>query len=234
MAWTLVTGGAKSLGAAICRTLALHGHDIVVHYNTSAHEAEAIAEFCRQQNVKAATIQGDFATKESTLHFVKRYQEQFLSTKYLINNVGKYLIAPLSKTDVDPWYALFQTNLHAPFILMQALTASLKENKGGIINIGTAGIDNVTADTYSSAYRCTKLSLWMLTKSLAKELAASHVTVNMVSPGYLETSVDMPKSFPMGRPAALSEVADLVEFLLSPKGEYITGQNIEVAGGIKL
>lgn len=237
MAWTLVTGGAKHLGAELCRTLAASGYDIVVHYNKSRNQAEEIADFCRKQGVNAATIQGDFSSKEKTLAFIGTYLQNFPDTKNLINNMGNYLVKSSLKTFLDEWYDLFQTNLHAPFTLIQALIPSIKQNQGSIVNIGVAGIDNVRADTYSTAYRCTKLSLLMLTKSLAKELASSKVRVNMVSPGYLESSVDLPpdlKKLPMGSPIKFSEVATSVVFLLSPQCGQITGQNIEVAGGVQL
>lgn len=237
MPWTLVTGGAKRLGAEICRKLASRGYDIVVHYNAGSMAAQEVADFCLKQGVKAETIRGNFSTQESTLQFAGEYLAKFPDTKNLINNVGNYLIGSPLQTPLAQWYDLFQTNLHTPIILIRDLIPSIMQNKGAIINIGTVGVNGVAADTYSTAYRCTKLSLWMLTKSLAKELASSSVKVNMISPGYLENAVDLPKDpadLPMGRPARLSEVADIVEFLLSPHGEYITGQNIEVAGGVKL
>ena len=93
------------------------------------------------------------------------------------------------------------------------------------------------ADVYSTAYTMTKASLLLLTKSLALELAPDQVRVNMISPGYLEDSVDLPmdlSKIPMQRPAKSEEVADVIAFLLSDKAYYLTGQNIEVAGGTRL
>ena len=237
MAWTLVTGGGKRLGAEICRQLALSGYNLVIHYRTSFQEASEVAAFCRRAGVRAELIQGDFTTRDSTLQFVEKYLKQFSATQNLINNVGNYLLGAASQTSLDNWYDLFQNNLHAPFIIINGLLESIKKEKGGIINLGAAGLNQGRADTYSTAYRCAKMSLWMLTKSLAKELAPFLVSVNMISPGYLENSVDLPSdpaSLPMGRPASLSEAAALIEFLLSPKGKYITGQNIELAGGVQL
>lgn len=234
MGWTLVTGGAKGLGAEICRHLATQGHSIAVHYNKSVKEAEEVAGFCIRAGVQAEIIQGDFSTKDSTLLFTTRLEKRIPQTKNIVYNVGNYIIGPISKTTVEDWYSLFQTNLNAPFIILHALLPLLIKNQGGIVTIGTAGIENVIADTYSTAYRCSKMGLLMLTKSLAKELASSFVNVNMVSPGYLENSIDFPSHFPMDRPATLNEVARMVAFLLLEENKYITGQNIEVAGGIKL
>ena len=130
----------------------------------------------------------------------------------------------------------FQTNLNAPYQLMKQLIPSIKQQKGSIINIGVSGLNFVHADVYSTAYTITKSALLMLTKSLAIELAPDQVRVNMISPGYLETSVDLPSDLshiPLNRLGTLQEVADMVVYLLSEKASYITGQNIEIAGGNK-
>jgi NAD(P)-dependent dehydrogenase (short-subunit alcohol dehydrogenase family) len=236
-AWTLVTGGAKRLGAAISLALAAKGHSVAVHYRQSQKEALSVAEACRKLGVRAEIIQGDFTSTESTQAFVRAYLKQFKETKNLINNVGNFFIGSATATTQEQWLDLFQNNLNAPFLLITALIPSIKKYQGSIINLGVAGIQQIHPDTYSTAYSCAKTGLWMLTKSLAKELAPSHVRVNMVSPGYLDISVDLPKdlkTLPMGRAAASQEVADVIAFLLDPSASYITGQNIEVSGGIRL
>lgn len=235
--WTLVTGGAKGLGSEICLQLAAQGHAIVVHYNTRQAAAEEVAAKCRAFGVHSDTIQGDFSTRRSTENFLGHYLSRFSQTKSLVNNVGNFLIKPPSQTSYEEFEAMFQNNLFAPFLLMHGLCDSLKNCSGAIVNLGVAGIETVHACTYCTAYSAAKLSLWMLTKSFARELAPFHVRVNMVSPGYLETSIDLPKDLsklPMQRPGTLQEVARTVAFLLHPDSSYITGQNIEVAGGIRL
>lgn len=235
MVWTLVTGGAKGLGAEICKTLAALDYDLVIHYNTSKKGAKEIQKICQSQGVRAEIIQGSFDTIESTQRFCNEYLERFTLTHNLINNVGNFLIKPALKTTVEEWLSIFQNNLNAPFIITKALENSIKEEKGAIINIGVSGLHTARADIYSTAYTCAKMGLWMLTKSLAKEMASDFVRVNMVSPGYMENAVDLPRNsatLPMGRPGKLSEVADVIAFLLDTP--YVTGQNIEVAGGLRL
>lgn len=237
MAWTLVTGGAKRLGADICEALARNGYPVVIHYYRSQAEAHAVVERCQALGVQAAAIQGDFSSLETTLDFAERYMDQFGETAHLINNVGSYLVKSALETDSQEWMTLFQTNLHAPFILIKKLISSIRLCKGQIINIGISGIQQVRANTYSTAYSIAKLSLWMLTRSLARELAPSGVRVNMVSPGYLDTAIDLPTDLsrlPMHRPAQCWEISRTILFLLHPDSAYITGQNIEVAGGVGL
>lgn len=237
MKWTLVTGGAKNLGAAICIELARQGHAVVVQYKNSVNEAQHTVQECRKYKVAAECIQGDFSSLESTQNFIEAYREKFLETQNLINNVGNFLTGSILKTSADQWYDLFQTNLHAPFLLTKSLLPSLKKYEGSIVNIGVAGLNSGRANLHSTVYAMTKTGLLMLTKSLALELAPDHVRVNMVSPGYLENSVDLPKDLakiPMGRLGKNQEAAEAVAFLLSDKALYITGQNLEVAGGTQL
>jgi NAD(P)-dependent dehydrogenase (short-subunit alcohol dehydrogenase family) len=232
----LVTGAAKGLGAAICRALAAQGHDIVIHYRGSEKEALKVAEECRYYQVEAAVIQGDFATQEELESFIRRYLTTFPQTKGLVNNVGNYLIRPSIQTGVNQWRDLFQTNFFTPVFLTQALLPSLKEQKGCIVNIGVAGLHGHRALTKATAYAATKSALFFYTVSLAKEVAADGVRVNMLSPGFLENSVDLkdPAALPLKRPAYLFEAAHAVAQFFDPLSAYITGQNLEIAGGTAL
>lgn len=237
MNWTLVTGAAKGLGSSICLELAKTGHSLTIHYRESRDEAEALMAKCIKHGAKAEIIQGDFSTTDSVNKFLEEYTSRFPNTENLINNVGNYYIGTALNTSIEMWQELFQTNFLSSLQIMQALTPSIMQEKGSIINIGVTGIQSVPADTYSPAYTSSKLSLWMATKSLAKELAGQGVRVNMISPGYLENAVDLPANLsvlPHGRPVTLEETAKLVAFLLDDANASITGQNIEIAGAIRL
>lgn len=232
MQWILVTGGAKRLGAAVCLKLAEQGHAVAIHYHTSKHEALHVAEKCRRLGAQAEVIQGDFSSQAAVESFIQAYLTRFPDTKGLVNNVGNYLIKSTLNTSITEWLALLQTNLTAPFCLIKALAPSIQQTAGSIVNIGKVGL--ALGSAHSSCYNLTKASLWNLTKNLARELAPSCVRVNMVSPGYLDDSVDMPplEKLPMKRPGHHAEVAHVVAFLMQPESSYITGQNIEVAGGL--
>lgn len=236
MGWTLVTGGAKRLGAKLCLDLAAHGHAVLVHYHTSQREAKEVVDACRSLGATAEMIQGDFSTTASTEDFIRMCQKLF-PIKILINNIGNYLVKSASNTTLEEWCAVFQSNLHVPFALSRAFLPSLCQHQGSIINIGIAGVGNMRADTYSTAYTAAKMALLMLTKSLAKEMAPKGLCVNMISPGYLENAIDLPQDvtqLPMERAATLEEVSRVVMYLLDEQSRYITGQNIEVAGGVRL
>lgn len=235
MSWTLITGGALRLGAEIARTLAEKQRDLVIHYKTSKREAEELVESLRKTGVKAELLQGDFSTFDLAEDFIARYLARFPVSGGVVCNVGDLLFGSPLQTRPEELSALFQTHLMATLMLLQALTPSLKAQKGQIVTIGMVGSGEVRANTHAFGYNLCKTGLWMLTKSLAKELAPDQVTVNMVSPGYMEESVDLPKDLrqiPMGRLARFEEVARVVSFLMDPASSYITGQNIQVAGGL--
>jgi len=237
MSWTLVTGSAKRLGAVVCLKLARAGHNVIVHYHTSLKEAEEVAEECRSYGVQSEIIQGDLSSREGVEALAELIASRFPGLTNIINNVGNYLIKPILETSTEELVELYQTNFFAPFVLIQRLIPLIKQHKGVIINLGVAGLETRRADCQSTAYTLTKLSLLGLTKSLAKDLAPFGVRVNMVSPGYIENAVDLPEdlgSLPMGRAATCEEIACMILILLGRGGEYITGQNIEIAGGIRL
>jgi len=237
MAWTLVTGGAKRLGAEICRMLAQKGHNILVHYRTSGCEARQVQKQCRHFGVEAACVQGDFSTIESVRTFAKELNASYPRIEVLVNNVGSFFVGSALETPQDKWLEIFQLNLHAPVALTKVLVPSLKAEQGSIINIGVAGVQSIRADVHYTCYRMAKMSLLMLTKSLAKELASSQVRVNMVSPGELTLSCTLSQNgvaLPMKRAGTPEEVAKAVAFLLEKDSRYMTGQNIEVAGGVAL
>jgi NAD(P)-dependent dehydrogenase (short-subunit alcohol dehydrogenase family) len=237
MAWTLVTGGGKRLGAKICYRLAKEGHNILVHYRSSQAGAHEVVEVCRGLGAQAEPVKGDFSSGAATEAFIQTLTSSYPDIRHLINNVGNFYICSGLATPPEKWKELFQTNFHAPLMLIQALIPSIKKHRGRIVNIGAAGAGILKADTKFTAYTQTKTALLLLTKSLARELASSRVAVNMVSPGELEISKSLPKDLaelPMKRPGTVEEVVRVVAFLLDEKSDYITGQNIEVAGGLGL
>jgi NAD(P)-dependent dehydrogenase (short-subunit alcohol dehydrogenase family) len=233
--WTLVTGGAKRLGAEICRSLAKEGHNILVHYNKSHTEALGVVKDCKNFGVEAECIQGDFSTQETTQQFILEVLKKDIEN--LVNNVGEYLVQPPSLTPIDAWSNLYQINFLAPVALIQALIPMLKHHQGSVVNIGVSGLEPMRANTTFTAYLSTKSSLLLATKSLAKEFSPFGIRINMVSPGILDNSKDLPKTphgIPMGRFGTSQDVARVVAFLFKKENDYITGQNIEVAGGLGL
>lgn len=238
MNWTCITGAAQGLGRAIALLLAERGHNLVLHYRSQADAAEQLAKACRKKGVEAYSLQGDFSTSSEVTLFLDRYRSlaAFEETQYLVNNVGNCLRKSALETSDEEWKSLFQNNFHVPCQLMRALSPSLKATRGAVVNIGYAGVSQQVLSSHFAAYHAAKMALWTVTKSLAGEWAPYGVRINMISPGYLENSrflVDA-KQLPMGRLGTLEETARVVAFLLDPAQSYVTGQNIDVAGGVRL
>jgi NAD(P)-dependent dehydrogenase (short-subunit alcohol dehydrogenase family) len=221
----LVTGAAKNLGAEMARHLSSAGYTVVIHYRRSEKEALALA-----QEVGGESIRGDFSSLKTTQMFIDELLSRFSDFYGVVNNVGDYLIGPALSTPPEEFLNLFQSHTLAPLALIQALAPSLKQSKGRVVNIGMVGCDTVRAAPHAAAYNLAKMGLAMLTRTLSAELSPHEVCVNMVSPGYLETSVELPDSLPMGRPVTLAEVASCVTYLMSPAARSLTGQCISLAG----
>ncbi len=224
MTTVLVTGGAKGIGASIVERLSEAGYSLLIHYKESEQEAVQLSQRCKG----SAIIQGDFSSFEGIEEFIKKVSHFNIGS--LVNNVGNYLIKPLFETQCEDWNSLYFPNFLASVELVRSLQDSIRLNKGSIVNLGVAGLCN--ANSHSVAYHCLKSCLWTYTLALSKEMAASDVNVNMISPGHIENSVEQGSHVPMGRLGLKNEVAEAVYFCLSNK--YITGQNIEVAGGVGL
>lgn len=236
MSWVLITGAARKLGRKIALALA-KDYAIAIHYKDSKREAEELQRQIQDQGGAARVIFGDFSSAQSLEDFLLRYKSEFTATKALINNASSYLFGSFLTTERKEAEDLLRCNFFAPYTLSQSLSSQLIAENGSIINIGVAGVNHLLSDMRTSFYSLSKLSLWMLTKSLAKELAPHKVRVNMVSPGYMEETIDHPKDLnqiPMKRLGSHEGIVRAIEFLLDPKNDYITGQNIEVSGGVRL
>ena len=121
------------------------------------------------------------------------------------------------------------------YYMIQELHPLFNQEGGSIINIGYTGINSLAASKEATAYSISKTGLYILNRSYAVALAEKNIRVNMISPGHLQNSIDLPKdiktSIPLGRPGKPKDILNLVDFIISSNATYITGQNIEVAGG---
>lgn len=229
----LVTGSAKRLGKCISQHFAELGDRVWIHYNHSETEAQELAAALRAQGATAACIQADIGQRES----VERLFQQIGPLDILVNNVGLYICGDLLTYSTADFEQSIQTNLLGAYYCIQNALAQMPAG-GSIINIGYSGLASLAAHPDSAAYVISKLGLLSLTKSYAVALGPKGIRCNMVSPGQLNNSVDLPANFaqlaPLKRAGTPEDIAQLVAFLCSDKASYITGQNIDVAGGYML
>lgn len=235
----LVTGAARRTGRGLALALARAGADVVVHYGRSRQEAESAVAEITALGRRGFAISADLAVPGQAEALIETALAQAGRLDLLVNNVGNYPLGDPLGLPPDEFRATLETNLTAPYALIRAaLPALLASGMGQVINLGYAGVEHPVANTRAMAYQISKAGLLVLTRSLAQALGPRGVRVNMISPGHIENSVDLPADIashvPLGRPARIDDIAGALLFLLSPAGAYITGANIEVAGGYRL
>ena len=234
----LVTGSAVGIGRAIALDLASKGFDVAFHYNQSAEAAKQASEEAASHGVKSTALQADITKPEQAKSLVERAAEQLGGLSVVVNNVGNYLYKPIEQVSVEEWHQIIDSNLNCTFYVTQAIIPYLKAAGGGrIVNFAFATAQHLIADNRQTAYRIAKTGIIIYTKSLAKELIKDKITANVVSPGVAENSIGLEETIPLlptKRPATLKEISDAVGFFISPEADYITGQNLEVAGGLRL
>ncbi len=235
----LITGGARRVGAAICRNLHAHGASIMVHYRSSAKEARALqAELNLKRTDSVALIQADLLNLPMLPNLVGDTVKRFGKMDVVINNASSFFPTAVGEINDKAWDDLIGTNLKAPLFLSQAAVGQLKKNHGCIVNIVDIHAERPMKNyvVYSTA----KAGLVNLTRSLARELAPE-VRVNGVAPGAIIWPEDEAWSDELSRQRIINstllkrvgdpeDIAKAVYFLIAD-APYITGQIIAVDGG---
>jgi len=216
--------------------LAKKGFNVVVHYHRSKEDALTTAKMAEEFGVKTLLIQADVTSPEEVSSAFEKIREKFGKLDIFVHNVGDYLKKNILEITNEEWKFIVDSNLNSTFYCCkEALRIMDKKEYGRIITTGFASVGNNHAEREITPYFIAKNGLLIFTKSLAKELASSAITVNMISPGVLETSISKPiEQIPAKRLGKLSEMIHVLNFLISPESNYVTGVNIEVAGGWNL
>ena len=238
----LITGGAKRVGAAICRELHAHGASLMIHYKTSITEARALqAELNLQRANSVAIIQGDLLNIAVLPSLVSESVKQFGRLDILINNASTYYPTEIGKITEENWHDLMGSNLKAPMFLAQAAAVELRKNYGCIVNITDMHIERPKKGYV--VYSVAKAGLVTLTKSLAHELSPE-VRVNAVAPGPVQWPENNPQFDEVYRQRVISQtllkkigepqdIAKAVKFLVAD-APFITGHVLAVDGGRSL
>lgn len=237
----LVTGAARRVGAAIARSLADGGWQVVVHCRASVDEADAlVAELNRQRADAARRVRADLGDGAQIAELADAALAAFGRLDGIVHNASSYYRTPLDRLDAGALDDLLAGNLRAPALLSAALAPRL-EDGGSIVSVLDSQLSRAVPGY--AAYSAAKAGLWQLTRSLARELAP-RVRVNAVSPGHVlwaengesdatqrEAALD---SVPMRRLGEPQEIGAAVRFLMSEQARYITGVNLPVDGGLSL
>jgi 3-oxoacyl-[acyl-carrier protein] reductase len=233
----VVTGGPRRLGRHLCKMLAARGYGVVILYRESEVDARSLEAEIAAQGGRARTHAVDVGVHDQVASVFKDIAAYEGRVDLLVNNVGNYNPQHLSKLDPSVWDATIATNLSGAYYCCYH-AIPLMSGGGNIINIGMAGIEAIRANVNGTDYYVSKTGLLVLTRALAAAYAKQGIRVNMVSPGQLDNSIDLPpperieRVIPLGRPGTLADISQAVEYLL--EASYVTGVNIDVAGGYRL
>ncbi len=243
MKCAIVTGASRGIGKAIAIALARDGYHIVVNYLNSEQKAMETVAACESYGVKAMAIQADVSDYEACKMLVTKTKEIFGSIDVLVNNAGITKDNLLLRMKPEDFTKVVDANLTSVFYMMSLVTpVMLKQRCGRIINISS--VVGVHGNKGQVNYAASKAGVIGMTKSAAKEIGVRGITVNAVAPGFIETEMtdELGESFremilentALKSFGQAEDVAETVAFLASEKAGYITGQVIQVDGGLSL
>ncbi len=241
--FALVTGASKGIGKASALRLGEQGVNVAVNYNRSQSEAEDTAETLKGFGVDAFIVKGDVSSLEEVSGMVDEVTERFGQIDILVNNAGIISDSLLIRMSDKAWEDVINTNLSGTFYCTRAvLRGMIRRRWGRIINIGS--VVGIRGNIGQVNYSASKAGIIGFTKALAKEVASRGITVNTVTPGYINTdTVDvLPQAtkdrimtwIPQGHFGEVDDVAHMVAFIASEKAGYMTGQIVSIDGGMAI
>lgn len=237
----LITGGTRGIGREIAVTLAKEGYDIAINYRKENEDLNLTKTKIEENEVKCFLVQGDVSNYEDTERMAKEVFDEFGRIDVLVNNAGitkDMLLARMKKEDFE---SVIDVNLVGTFNMTKnVISYMMKARCGRIINLSS--VVGIAGNAGQTNYSASKAGIIGFTKSLAKEVATRNILVNAVAPGFIETSMtdvlkdevkeEIAKNIPLKRMGTTKDVANLVKFLASEDSSYITGQIINVDGGM--
>ena len=237
----LITGATRGIGKQIAITLAKEGYNIALNYRKENEDLENAKKEITELGVRVLAVQGDVSKYEDCERFVKVIIEKFGHIDVLVNNAGITRDCLLIRMKEEDFKQVIDTNLGGTYnVTKNVISYMMKAHSGRIINISS--VVGIVGNAGQTNYSASKAGIIGFTKSLAKEVASRNILVNAIAPGFIETDMtgvlkeeiknEIAKNIPMKRMGSAQEVAKVVKFLTSDDSSYITGQVINVDGGM--
>ncbi len=238
----LVTGASRGIGAAIARRLASDGARVLINYNSSADEANAVVADIAQNGGSAVALQADVSDPDQIGKLFDAAENAFGTVNLLVNNAGILVSLPAPQIDVAAYEKTFGANIRGPILCMVEFTKRLDGKPGNIVNISSS--EARYPRPASSLYIATKGALEAVTRAFALDLGPSGIRVNALAPGASDTETfrkEIPAKMidqiiamtPLNRLGTPEEIADAASFLLCDDARWITGQVLDVTGGLR-
>ena len=236
-----ITGGTRGIGRKIAITLANSGYDIAVNYRTENEDLTITKTEIEKCNVKCLPVQGDVSSFEDSENMTKQVIKKLGRVDVLINNAGITKDTLLMRMKKEDFEEVLQVNLVGTFnVTKSVIPYMMKQKEGRIINLSS--VVGISGNAGQANYSASKAGIIGFTKSLAKEVGSRNILVNAVAPGFIETQMtevlkdeikeEIKKTIPLKRMGTVEDVANVVKFLASEESSYITGQVIQVDGGM--
>ena len=236
-----ITGATRGIGRQIAITLAKEGFDIAINYRKENEDLIETQKMVEDQMVKCFTVQGDVSSFEDSERMVKDIIEEFNHIDILVNNAGITKDMLLMRMKKEDFESVIDVNLVGTFnITKNVIPYMMKNRSGRIINVSS--VVGISGNAGQTNYSASKAGIIGFTKSLAKEVGSRNILVNAVAPGFIETQMtdvlkdevkeEISKTIPLKRMGTVEDVANVVKFLASKDSSYITGQVINIDGGM--
>ncbi|NMB43814.1 MAG: 3-oxoacyl-ACP reductase FabG [Clostridiales bacterium] len=237
----LITGSSRGIGRAIALKLAEGNYNIVINYKERKDKANELVDIIRAKGNDCIAISADVSDYDQVKNMFNIIFDRFGKVDILVNNAGISVYGMLQDITIEDWHNVYGTNVHGMFYCTkEAIPKMISQKYGKIINISSMW--GSVGASCESLYASTKGAINIFTKSIAKELAPSGITANVVAPGVVLTDMlsqlgeealeVVREETPLGRHSQPEEIADVVEFLISEKGDFFTGQIISPNGGL--
>ena len=237
----IVTGAAKGIGKAIALKLASLGANIVLNYRSSEEKAIETENEIRALGVEVLRVKGDISNISDVENLINSAKEKFGKIDIMVNNAGITKDTLILRMKEEDFNSVIDVNLKGVFNCLKTITpVMVKQKSGKIINLSS--VVGIAGNAGQVNYAASKAGVIGMTKSLAKEIGARGITVNAVAPGFIETDMtevlgekfkeETKKAIPLKRLGKTEDVANAVAFLASEDASYITGQVIQVDGGM--
>lgn len=237
----VVTGGSRGIGREVALKLASEGCDVVVNYTSNSSAADEVVSLINELGRKAISIKADVSISEDIENLIKVTEAELGKIDILVNNAGITRDGLLIRMKEKDWDDVLNINLKGVFLATKLIGKKMfKQKSGKIVNV--TSVVGLMGNAGQANYAASKAGVIGFTKSIAKEFASRGITVNAVAPGFIKSDMtaklseevidSYSKSIPLGKMGEAEDVANLITFLTSDKANYITGQIIQVDGGM--